>query len=76
VRHNKGQAAQSSCCWPPVAYNLASPRAWEPAGDKWKRVFIAIDEDGNKINQTGTIAWDGKDHATEKPGITVAHKVT
>ena len=34
--------------------------------------FVAIDEDGNKINQIGTIAWDGKDHATEKPGITVA----
>lgn len=46
---------------------------WEPVGDHWKRTIVGVDRDGNNFNHIGpTIMWDGKDHATEKPGITVA----
>jgi hypothetical protein len=45
---------------------------WTPVGEQWKRVFAGIDADGNKFNQTGIIAWDGKDHAVENTAITVA----
>jgi hypothetical protein len=45
---------------------------FEPVGDQWKRVATGIDADGKPINQNSTIAWDGKDHPIDEPGITVA----
>lgn len=45
---------------------------WTPVGEQWKRVMTGTDTAGNKVNQTGIIAWDGKEHATENPAITVA----
>jgi hypothetical protein len=44
----------------------------EPAGDQWKRVATGTDSDGKTFNQNSTIPWDGKDHAVDEPGITVA----
>jgi hypothetical protein len=45
---------------------------FEPVGDQWKRVATGTDSDGKAFNENSTIAWDGKDHAVEEPGITVA----
>jgi len=45
---------------------------WTPVGEQWKRVMTRTDAAGNKMSQTGIIAWDGKEHATENPAITVA----
>jgi len=45
---------------------------FDPVGDQWKRVATGIDPDGEPVNQNSTIAWDGKDHAIDEPGITVA----
>jgi hypothetical protein len=41
-------------------------------GDKVKRVANGIDGDGEPIHESSTIAWDGKDHAIDAPGLTVA----
>jgi hypothetical protein len=45
---------------------------FEQVGDQWKRVATGTDSDGKAINQNSTIAWDGKDHAIDEPGTTVA----
>ena len=45
---------------------------FEPVGDQWKRVATGIDSDGKAVNQNAIIEWDGKDHAIDEPGITVA----
>jgi hypothetical protein len=46
---------------------------FEADGDKIKRVAVGIDSDGEPINQTGSVAWDGKDHPIDTPpGFTVA----
>jgi hypothetical protein len=45
---------------------------FEPVGDQWKRVATGTDSDGKAFNQNSTIAWDGKDHAIDEPGMTVA----
>ncbi|MCU1291939.1 MAG: hypothetical protein JWP08_789 [Bryobacterales bacterium] len=45
---------------------------FEPVGDQWKRVATGTDSDGKAFNENSTIAWDGKDHAVDEPGITVA----
>jgi len=45
---------------------------FEAVGDQMKRVATGTDPDGQPINQNSTIAWDGKDHPIDAPGITVA----
>jgi hypothetical protein len=45
---------------------------FEAAGGQVKRVATGIDSDGEPIADTSTIAWDGKDHAINGPGMTVA----
>jgi hypothetical protein len=45
---------------------------FEPVGDQWKRVATGTGSDGKAFNQNSTIAWDGKDHAIDEPGMTVA----
>jgi len=45
---------------------------FEPVRDQWKRVATGTDSDGKALNQNSTIAWDGKDHAIDEPGTTVA----
>jgi hypothetical protein len=41
-------------------------------GDQWKRTATGTDPDGKPIEEDSTIAWDGKDHAIDEPGMTVA----
>jgi hypothetical protein len=45
---------------------------FEMVGDQWKRVATGTDPDGKQFNENSTIAWDGKDHAIDEPGMTVA----
>jgi len=45
---------------------------YERVGDEWKQVGTGIDHAGNSINQNYLIAWDGKDHAVDEPGMTIA----
>lgn len=45
---------------------------FEAVGDQMKRVATGTDPDGQPINQNSTIAWDGKDHSIDQPGMTVA----
>jgi hypothetical protein len=47
---------------------------FEAVGNEMKRVATGTDGDGQPINQDSTIAWDGKDHAIDAPGMTVAVK--
>jgi len=45
---------------------------FESVGDQWKRVATGIDSAGKPFNENSTIAWDGKDHAIDEPGMTAA----
>jgi hypothetical protein len=45
---------------------------FEVAGGQVRRVATGIDSDGEPISETSTIAWDGKDHLIDGPGMTVA----
>ncbi len=45
---------------------------YERVGDEWKQVGIGTDHAGNSINQNYLIAWDGKDHAVDEAGMTIA----
>jgi hypothetical protein len=47
---------------------------FEAVGNEMKRVATGTDGDGQPINQDSTIAWDGRDHAIDAPGMTVAVK--
>jgi hypothetical protein len=47
---------------------------FEAVGDQIKRVATGIDADGQPVKQDSTIAWDGKDHPIDAPGMTVAVK--
>jgi hypothetical protein len=46
--------------------------SFQAMGDQWKRVATGIDADGKPVDENSTIAWDGKDHPIDQPGITVA----
>jgi hypothetical protein len=45
---------------------------FEAVGDQWKRVATGVDPDGKPYKYEDTIAWDGKDHAIQLTGMTVA----
>jgi hypothetical protein len=45
---------------------------YEPVGDQWKQIGVGTDHAGNSINQNYLIAWDGKDHPVDEPGMTIA----
>ena len=45
---------------------------FQAVGDQWKRTATGIDADGKPVDENSTIAWDGKDHAIDQPGIMVA----
>ncbi len=45
---------------------------FEAIGDQMKRVATGTDSDGQPISMNSTIAWDGKDHPIDAPGLTVA----
>jgi len=47
---------------------------FEAVGNESKRGPTGTDGDGQPINQDSTIAWDGRDHAIDAPGMTVAVK--
>jgi hypothetical protein len=50
---------------------------FEAVGNEMKRTVSGTDADGQQINQSSTIAWDGKPHKIEappNPGFTVAVK--
>ena len=52
---------------------------FEAVGDQMKRTLVGIGPDGEQLNQSGTIPWDGKDHkidAPNGPSIMVAVKKT
>ena len=40
---------------------------FEAVGDQMKRTVTGIDPDGEPLNISSTIAWDGKDHKVEGP---------
>jgi hypothetical protein len=40
---------------------------FEQDGDKIRRTANGIDGEGNPVKQTGSIAWDGKDHEIKAP---------
>jgi hypothetical protein len=40
---------------------------FEAVGNEMKRTVSGIDPDGQQINQSSTIAWDGKAHKIESP---------
>src|ERR1700739_4018269 len=43
---------------------------FEAAGDQVKRTFTAIDADGQRINMSATIPWDGMEHKVDGPNGT------
>jgi len=45
---------------------------YERVGDQWKQIGVGTDHAGNSINQNYLIAWDGKDHPVDEPGMTIA----
>jgi hypothetical protein len=45
---------------------------FEAVGDEWKYVGSGTDSDGNPINEHFIMAFDGKDHAVDEPGTTIA----
>lgn len=45
---------------------------YEAVGDQWKYVGTGKDSDGNPINEHFTMAFDGKDHAVDELGTTIA----
>jgi hypothetical protein len=51
---------------------------FETVGDQMKRTVTGIDNDGEPVNSSGTIPWDGKEHKVEgskgRPPIIVAVK--
>ena len=50
---------------------------FEAVGDQMKRTLVGTDADGQPLNQSGTIPWDGKEHkidAPNGPSIMVAVK--
>ena len=40
---------------------------FEAVGDQIKRTVTGIDPDGEPLNMSSTIAWDGKEHKVEGP---------
>ena len=40
---------------------------FEAEGDQIKRTLTGIDADGLRVNMTGTIPWDGKEHKVDGP---------
>ena len=51
---------------------------FEAVGDQMKRTVTGIDPDGEPVNSSSTIAWDGKEHKVEgskgRPPVMVAVK--
>ncbi len=50
---------------------------FEAVGDQIKRTVTGIDPDGERVNMSSTIAWDGKEHqvdAPNRPPVMVAVK--
>lgn len=45
---------------------------FEAVGDQWKYVGTGTDSDGNPIHEHFIMAFDGKDHAVDEPGMTIA----
>jgi hypothetical protein len=46
--------------------------SFEAVGDQWKYVGTGKDSDGNPISEHFIMAFDGKDHAVDEPGLTIA----
>jgi hypothetical protein len=40
---------------------------FEAVGNEVKRIVSGLDPDGQQVNQSSTIAWDGKPHKIEAP---------
>ena len=41
---------------------------FEAVGDQMKRTVAGVDSDGQQMNESSTIAWDGKDHKIADEG--------
>jgi hypothetical protein len=51
----------------PGTINKEETVVFEAVGDQIKRTVTGIDPDGEPINMSATLAWDGKEHKVEAP---------
>ncbi len=61
----------------PGTMNKEGTILFEAIGDQMKRTLTGVDPDGEPVNMSATLAWDGKEHkvdAVKGPPIMVAVK--
>ena len=51
----------------PGTLNKEETVVFEAVGDQIKRTVTGVDPDGEPLNMSATIAWDGKEHKVEAP---------